>query len=201
MSDNKRMGSTAVDTSTLGVRFADGTYQISAATSLSQFGNTAVSDVNGVLITDVFGNIFQMTNGYAFLSLANSGGGLSVFYDGTTYGAAVSDGNGNALLLGDGFGNFNLSNMSGNAGIISPSGDTCNVLGSPLYVGVAGGANGLNITTSGVSIVGSVFSIPSNVPATAASAGVAGQIAWDSTRLYLCVAPNTWLRSAVMTTW
>jgi hypothetical protein len=201
MSDNKRMGSTAVDTSTLGVRFADGTYQTTAAASLSQFGNVVTSDATGITITDAFGNLFQMTDGYAFLSLASSGGGLSVFYDGTTYGAAVSDGNGNALLLGDGFGNFNLSNKSGHAGIISASGDTCYVYGSPLYVGVAGGFAGLNITTSGVSIVGSVFSIPSNVPATASSTGIAGQIAWDSTRLYLCVAPNTWLRSAVMTTW
>jgi hypothetical protein len=201
MSDSIRMGGTSVDGNVLGIRFADGTYQISAASSLSQFGNVVTSDATGITMTDVFGNLFQMTDGYAFLSLASSGGGLSVFYDGTTYGAAVSDGNGNALLLGDGFGNFNLSNESGHAGIISASGDTCNVYGSPLYVGVAGGANGLNITTGGVSIVGSAFSIPSNVPASAASAGVAGQIAWDSSRLYLCVAPNTWLRSAVMATW
>jgi len=199
MSDNKRMGSTAVDTSTLGVRFADGTYQTTAAVPLSSFGNVVSSDATGITLTDAFGNTFQMTDGYAFFSLDNSGGGVSVFYDGSNYGASISDGNGNALLLGDGFGNFNLSNEPGHAGIISTAGDNCYVYGNPLYVGIAGG-NGFIINTSSMTL-NCPLVLQTAVPATAASAGVAGQIAWDSTRLYLCVAPNTWLRSAVMTTW
>ena len=197
---NLRMGGSSVDANVLGIRFADSTYQETAAVPLFGTGNTLVTDGAGITMTDPFGDVFQMSQDYAFFSLANSGGGVAVFFDGTNYGASISDGNGNALLLGDGFGNFNLSNESGHAGIISTTGDTCQVLGSPLYVGVAGGANGLNITTSSVTVVGA-FSIPSNVPATAASAGTAGMIAWDSSRLYLCVAPNTWLRSAVMATW
>ena len=81
MSDSIRMGGTSVDGNVLGIRFADGTYQISAASSLSQFGNVVTSDATGITMTDVFGNLFQMTDGYAFLSLASSGGGLSVFYE------------------------------------------------------------------------------------------------------------------------
>jgi hypothetical protein len=163
------------------------------------FGNSIVSDATGITLTDTFGNMFQMTNGAVFFTADGSGGGFSMFFDGTNYGAGMSDGNGNALLLGDGFGNFNLSNASGHAGIISTSGDTCFVYGNPLFIGVAGG-NGLTINTTDIT-----FNCPlvlqTAVPASATAAGVAGQIAWDSSRLYLCVAPNTWLRSAVMTTW
>lgn len=38
-----------------------------------------------------------------------------------------------------------------------------------------------------------------SVPATAASTGTAGQIAYDGSWLYVCVATNTWLRTAIAT--
>jgi hypothetical protein len=38
-----------------------------------------------------------------------------------------------------------------------------------------------------------------SVPATAASAGVSGQIAKDSNYFYVCVATNTWKRVAIST--
>ena len=37
------------------------------------------------------------------------------------------------------------------------------------------------------------------VPATASSAGVAGQVAYQSGWLYICVASNTWQRVAIGT--
>jgi len=37
------------------------------------------------------------------------------------------------------------------------------------------------------------------VPATAGSAGVAGEIAWDANYFYVCVATNTWKRVALST--
>lgn len=37
------------------------------------------------------------------------------------------------------------------------------------------------------------------VPATAASAGVRGQMAIDASFLYACIAPNTWVRVGVST--
>lgn len=195
------MGSSNVYTSTAGIKFSDGTSQLTAGVPASSEGNTITLDSTGITMQDPFGNMLQLSQDYAFLTLNNSGGGLSVFFDGTNYGAGVSDGNGNALLLGDGFGNFNLSNAPGHAGIISTAADNCYVYGNPLYVGVAGGSVGLNISSTGTSVVGPAFTIPSNVPATSSSAGEAGMIAWDSSRLYLCVAHNTWLRSAVMATW
>lgn len=38
------------------------------------------------------------------------------------------------------------------------------------------------------------------VPSTAASAGVAGQFAYDATHIYVCIATNTWVR-ATLATW
>jgi len=38
-----------------------------------------------------------------------------------------------------------------------------------------------------------------SVPATAASTGTAGQIAYDGSYLYVCVADSTWLRTAIST--
>lgn len=38
------------------------------------------------------------------------------------------------------------------------------------------------------------------VPSTAASTGVAGQIAYDATHIYVCIATNTWVR-ATLATW
>lgn len=36
-------------------------------------------------------------------------------------------------------------------------------------------------------------------PASATSPGVAGQVAYDSTHIYVCIAPNTWVRGTLST--
>jgi hypothetical protein len=36
-------------------------------------------------------------------------------------------------------------------------------------------------------------------PATATSAGVAGQTAYDATHIYVCVTTNTWVRASLAT--
>lgn len=38
-----------------------------------------------------------------------------------------------------------------------------------------------------------------NVPATATSAGVAGQVAYDATHFYVCVSSNVWVRTTLAT--
>ena len=43
------------------------------------------------------------------------------------------------------------------------------------------------------------YIITSSVPATAAAAGIAGQLAYSSTHIYMCVATNTWKRVAIST--
>jgi hypothetical protein len=47
--------------------------------------------------------------------------------------------------------------------------------------------------TAGLSFIGN------SVPATSSSAGVPGQIAYDSNYVYICVATNTWIRSNTQT--
>jgi hypothetical protein len=48
-------------------------------------------------------------------------------------------------------------------------------------------------TTAGTAVV------RGSVPATATSTGTAGQIAWDASFVYVCTAPNTWVRAALST--
>lgn len=38
-----------------------------------------------------------------------------------------------------------------------------------------------------------------NAPISASAAGTAGQIAYDSTHIYVCVATNTWVRATLAT--
>jgi hypothetical protein len=44
------------------------------------------------------------------------------------------------------------------------------------------------------------LTLVATVPSTSTSTGTTGQLAYDSAYLYLCVATNTWKRSA-LTTW
>jgi hypothetical protein len=39
--------------------------------------------------------------------------------------------------------------------------------------------------------------IPQNVPTSSTSSGTAGQISFDATHIYVCVAPNTWMRATL----
>ena len=43
------------------------------------------------------------------------------------------------------------------------------------------------------------FIVSASVPANASSTGVAGQIAYDSNSVYVCVATNTWKKVALST--
>jgi hypothetical protein len=44
-----------------------------------------------------------------------------------------------------------------------------------------------------------VGKIKTGTPASAAASGVAGQVRWDSSFIYICVATNTWKRVAIAT--
>jgi hypothetical protein len=57
------------------------------------------------------------------------------------------------------------------------------------------------ISSSGLTVNrGNLVITSGNAPATATSQGVVGQVAWDSTHIYVCVSTNTWVR-ATMATW
>lgn len=69
--------------------------------------------------------------------------------------------------------------------------------------------NGVNGNTSIVSVANLLGNTAANVavratrvlgnvaPATSSSNGSSGDIAWDSNYIYLCVATNTWKRTAI----
>ena len=56
------------------------------------------------------------------------------------------------------------------------------------------------LTNDGAGLMSWSTVATANVPATASSTGTAGQIAYDNDYVYMCVATNTWKRSA-LTTW
>jgi hypothetical protein len=56
------------------------------------------------------------------------------------------------------------------------------------------------INSSGNSIICNIPCPTSSVPVTVTSTGTAGQLAYDSSHVYVCVATNTW-RRASLSTW
>ena len=132
---NKRMGGASVDANVLGVRFSDGTYQITAGVAAT--GGTSVAlDSTGINLTDPFGGGFQTTSTLATFGAGGSGGGFSQWFNGTVWTSVVADGNGNGLFLGTGIDgtNFNLSNANSSSGIINPSGALTNIYGTPVNI-------------------------------------------------------------------
>jgi hypothetical protein len=70
-----------------------------------------------------------------------------------------------------------------------PQGSIAAASGSPLSFVTSGGA--------GFSFSGGTVSIPSEPPGSSSATGTAGTITWDSNYVYVCVATNTWKRSAL----
>ncbi len=58
---------------------------------------------------------------------------------------------------------------------------------------------GVNIKSSQITDLASGVPQLVAAPATATSAGTAGQIAYDATHIYVCVATNTWVRALLAT--
>lgn len=58
------------------------------------------------------------------------------------------------------------------------------------------GVTGLNALTKKV---GETFPNWVDVPATASASGTAGQVAYDATHFYVCVATDTWVRCTLST--
>jgi len=54
-------------------------------------------------------------------------------------------------------------------------------------------------TISAGTVTDNLEILPTATPASAAAAGSAGQIVWDSGFIYICTATNTWKRVAVAT--
>ena len=151
---NLIMGTLTTSLRTAEVLFADGTTQLSAGVATSG-GSSIVGDATGITMTDPFGGILTMNSTAAGISAGGSGGGFNQFFNGTVWITVAADGNGNGLFLGPLFAGqqINLTNSSGNAGMVVTTGDTNNIFGNPLYLGVQGGV-GITISPSGISLNG-----------------------------------------------
>jgi hypothetical protein len=97
--------------------------------------------------------------------------------------SAVTNGSSNVSIYNSGANVSVAVNGTSNVAIFSPTG---------FYVNGSISASG-NISASGLNIT------VSNTPATSSSAGVAGQIQWDSNYIYVCIANNTWKRANIST--
>jgi hypothetical protein len=71
--------------------------------------------------------------------------------------------------------------------------------GDLLYV-VQGGYS-KKIAVSSLALSAHAAIINNNTPLHSTSTGTQGQIYWDSSYLYVCVSSNTWIRSAINTSW
>jgi len=78
--------------------------------------------------------------------------------------------------------------------------DELTVGGSPVTASGSGSAlTPSSVTTSGTVSAGKLITA-ANTPGSADATGTTGTIAWDATHIYVCVAPNTWVR-ADLATW
>ena len=57
---------------------------------------------------------------------------------------------------------------------------------------------GGNLDLNGKALTGDLVISSPTVPTLATDPGVAGQIAWDSSFMYVCVAANTWVRTPLL---
>jgi hypothetical protein len=89
--------------------------------------------------------------------------------------------NGSFSAVTNGTSNITIANTNSNAAV-SING-TSNVA---VFANTGFYTSALNVTTS-------------FTPASSSATGVAGQIAWDSNYVYVCIATNTWKRSPIGT--
>jgi hypothetical protein len=113
--------------------------------------------------------------------------------------SATGGGTGGNIRMGD--------NGSGNAGgsIDTSAGD----VGSGGLINTSNGGGSIDTTAGGFLTMGSgnlqgpdwsgTITVLVTAPASGSDTGTAGQIAYDSSYLYVCVAANTWKRSALGT--
>jgi hypothetical protein len=141
--------------------------------------SSAGSDLGGWVDMGFTGNAFNDGN---YTITKPNDGYVFVKPEIDTYGGnlvlATSGGNYNDVVIGTGsfFSNSEVSRFHGN---------TSN--NGTLTVGVTTTVPNLIVSTG-------------TAPSTASSTGTKGQIAYDSSYVYVCVATNTWKRSA-LTTW
>jgi hypothetical protein len=126
---------------------------------------------------------------YALRNLTTGAGNIAI---GEFAGSSVTTG-GNNTLIGGFQGSTSLAGVVAiNAGVSSTT---------RVYIDSSGNV-GFNTTspTANIDHTGSTLRLrTSRTPASASATGNAGDICWDTNYVYVCVATNTWKRSALST--
>ena len=167
--------------------------------------------LNTSRLNDTNGNVAVSLNpitsavNYVKITNAAAGGAPQVSADGTStdiYLSLKPKGAGGTTILSSNGANaavFNSVASCVNYFILNPSA-TGN---SPTFQAYGSDTDvSLNLTTKGAGVVqanGKPVVTAVSVPATAASTGTTGQIAYDASYVYICTATNTWKRAAIAT--
>lgn len=140
------------------------------------------------------------------LTLAGAANAIQVgINSGNTSIHTAADVDVNRTSAGTGVGqgpSFQVRIVGGNSGLIQQSTSTFGLWTynsgpgwlNPISIANATGAVTINAPSSGYGL-----NIPTGTPASAGAAGTAGDIAWDSSYIYVCTATNTWKRAALST--
>jgi hypothetical protein len=81
------------------------------------------------------------------------------------------------------------------------SGSVADPTSTPAITLTLGAITPTSVTTSDLDVNSNSIRVRTEkTPASASATGTQGQIAWDASYLYVCIATNTWKRSAI-TTW
>lgn len=142
------------------------------------------------------------TGGYTQLNVTNSS--FDIVSNVANQNFSIQVQNGTTLSKG-----IFINATTSNIGIFNPSpAYTLDITGTLNTSGAA--TIGSTLTTTGAATIGgavtatgilsgSGLKISSNPPATSSATGTTGQITWDSSYVYICVATNTWKRAAIST--
>lgn len=129
---------------------------------------------------------------YALRSLTTGSSNIAIGY---FSGSDITTGVGNTIIGG------NFTGSAALDGVLAIGAGSGGAGENRIYVDATGNV-GFNTTspTAAIDHTGSTLRLrTSRTPASASATGSAGEICWDSNYVYVCVATNTWKRSAIST--
>jgi len=212
--DNINMGGTSVYTSTAGIKFQDGTLQTTAATPAGPTLNVTNGNPSSFYLpllpnqTSPFSVlILDAPNGYLSMQ-ADAGGGSNIGGNLLLLAPSFTANPQHAFSLTSGI-NDNIQGGSVIHGIevSASSGPLILRTGSSQDVQIThgSGANGVKLDNNDNTLkpigTGHLLSdmMQQGTPASSSALGIQGQVMWDSSFIYVCVATNTWMRAALST--
>jgi hypothetical protein len=189
-------------TGQIGNALVSGTVYTNAQPNITSVGTLSSLTVSGTTNLGAIGNI-TITGGSSGQIITTNGSGLLSFQNSSqltsTVDSFIGDGANTTFTLSVTPTNVNYTLVSVQ-GVSQPrtayslSGKDLTFSSAPTDTSV------IEVTTLGGSVSSSGITVVA-VPAHNNSTGTVGQIAYDSSYLYVCVNTNTWVRSAIITSW